>query len=367
MEGKISNLKTVQFKCKNCGADLTFSPGTNSVECSFCGTLNKITDDETKDIPKVKEDYRQILIKQKEKEDILESFTAECKTCGSLFEVEAGISSTECPFCASPVVVEGGSTRRIKPKSLIPFKISEESAKGQFSKWIKKLWFAPKELKDMLILSRKLKGIYIPYWSFDMNVISYYDGERGDDHTETENYTTFEKGKEVTKSNQITVTDWSPASGVIFHSFNNISIPATHSVPNNLLDQVAGWNIKNIENFREEYLSGFISECYTVDVVDGFSEAVDKTGSMVKDLIREDIGGEHQKISSMKTSYDKIKFRHILYPLWVSSYKFKKKTYRFLINGSTGKIIGERPWSFKKIFTLIASIIAVIAILIIIF
>lgn len=33
----------------------------------------------------------------------------------------------------------------------------------------------------------------------------------------------------------------------------------------------------------------------------------------------------------------------------MAAYKFRGETYRFVVNGQTGRVQGERPWSFWKI------------------
>jgi hypothetical protein len=54
-------------------------------------------------------------------------------------------------------------------------------------------------------------------------------------------------------------------------------------------------------------------------------------------------------------------FKHILLPLWIASYQYQGKAYRFLVNGQTGEVQGEAPWSVIKIVLFIATIVAVIA------
>ena len=38
-----------------------------------------------------------------------------------------------------------------------------------------------------------------------------------------------------------------------------------------------------------------------------------------------------------------------LLPIWMAAYKYNGKSYRFLVNGQTGEVQGERPWSIWKI------------------
>ena len=39
----------------------------------------------------------------------------------------------------------------------------------------------------------------------------------------------------------------------------------------------------------------------------------------------------------------------MLLPVWVAAFQFVGKPYRFVVNGRTGEVHGERPWSFWKI------------------
>jgi hypothetical protein len=49
--------------------------------------------------------------------------------------------------------------------------------------------------------------------------------------------------------------------------------------------------------------------------------------------------------------------------MYVSAYQFKGKSFRFLINGQTGEVQGERPYSVWKIASLVISILAVIGLI----
>ena len=42
-------------------------------------------------------------------------------------------------------------------------------------------------------------------------------------------------------------------------------------------------------------------------------------------------------------------FKHILVPSWVAAYKFRGRSFRFVVNGQTGQVTGDRPWSTWKI------------------
>ena len=50
-------------------------------------------------------------------------------------------------------------------------------------------------------------------------------------------------------------------------------------------------------------------------------------------------------------------------PIWIAAYKYRGKSFRFVVNGQTGAVSGERPWSAWKIALAViaAMIVAAIA------
>jgi ribosomal protein S27E len=57
--------------------------------------------------------------------------TTSCPSCGAKVEFQGSDHATECPFCATPVVVDTGTERQIKPQALIPFTLTEDQAGRQ--------------------------------------------------------------------------------------------------------------------------------------------------------------------------------------------------------------------------------------------
>ena len=76
-----------------------------------------------------------------------------------------------------------------------------------------------------------------------------------------------------------------------------------------------------------------------------------------------DIGGDHQRITSMETSYRDVTFKHLLLPVYVGAYRFNDKVYQVVVNGRTGEVQGERPYSVWKIFFFALFIVAVLVVL----
>ncbi len=348
------------FACTNCGADLKYSPGTQFLKCEYCGTTNEIPqiDVEIEEL-----DYEEYLANES-KADLITVRFIKCTACGASSTVEPNITSANCPYCATPLIVNSAFEESvIQPKSLLPFKIDKNAAKTQFGKWVKKLWFAPNDLKKAVLNIDTFKGIYIPYWTFDTDTFSIYTGQRGEHYYTTESYTTTENGKSVTKTRQVQHTRWYPASGTVSHFFDDILTVATKSLPQKYMYKLEPWDLQNLVPFDKKYLSGYITERYQVELKEGFDIAKGIADTTIRQLVRRDIGGDEQRIITLNTKYDKITFKHLLLPVYVSAYRFKSKLYQFLVNGRTGEVQGERPYSWIKITLAIIAGLIVIAII----
>lgn len=334
------------YKCENCGADLTYAPGTTNLKCDYCGTEMVITDDSAGGTVEETDFLSYLSENNIDDEQKTVIHTVKCNSCGALTTLALHVTSGNCAFCSTPLVVENSQTCTvIKPRYLLPFKIIQKDALSAYKKWIKRLWFAPNNLKKYGSAADKLSGVYIPYWTYDAQTGTDYRGERGTSHTET--YTVTVNGKRETRTR--TVVHWRPVSGYVEKFFDDVLVLASTSLPRNYTDKLEPWDLENLVLFNEQYLSGFRSECYQINLREGFETAKSVMDNVIRVLIRQDIGGDHQRIHSLSTSHSGIKFKHILLPIWISAYRFNNKVYRFMINGRTGEVQGERPWSWVKI------------------
>jgi len=160
-------------------------------------------------------------------------------------------------------------------------------------------------------------------------------------------------------------TRWSPAAGSVENTFDDILIEASRSAPKDKMRKIENWDLKNLSNFNEKYLSGFQTESYTVNLEDAYEAAKIKIQPHIQWMIRNDIGGDRQQIHQMSTEYSDVKFKQILIPVWLSAYRYKGKLFQFLVNGRTGKVAGDRPYSVLKIISTVVLVAVIIALVVI--
>jgi hypothetical protein len=123
------------------------------------------------------------------------------------------------------------------------------------------------------------------------------------------------------------------------------------------------WKTSELEPFQDQFLAGLKTERYAVDLKEGLVVAKRLMEPTIMQLIREDIGGDHQQIQSTDTRYLGVTFKHCLLPVWVANYRYHEKLFQILINGRTGRVSGERPYSWWKIGALVLVILTVVALI----
>jgi predicted RNA-binding Zn-ribbon protein involved in translation (DUF1610 family) len=345
-----------QFPCKNCGASLTFAPGTNSLVCQYCQTLNEI---EVQDVAIEEIDYENFIANRVSSAEKVQIAVVKCDSCGAESSLKPNVTSDLCPFCGTALVISSGSLQtEIKPKSVLPFKIQQKEGFDLFKKWIKSLWFAPDGLKKFADSPDRLNGMYLPYWTYDTQTTTRYTGQRGEYYYVTE---TYRDSNNQTQTRQVQKTQWYAASGVVENFFDDMLINASQSLPREYVQELEPWDLPELVPFDERYLSGFRTESYQVDVQQGFVMAKERMEPAIDSTIRQDIGGDTQMISSKSTNYRNITFKHILLPVWLSAYRYNDKVYRFMINARTGEVQGERPWSWVKIALAVLVVLLLVA------
>lgn len=334
-----------QFPCENCGADYRYAPGTDTLICDHCGDTTTIAETGFRS-PAIRElDFRAALDDQLPAAEIEETRVVSCPNCAAQVEFEEGIHATECPFCATPVVTGTGTHRHIKPRGVLPFGFDEATARGAMTDWLGRLWFAPNGLQDYARKGRKMQGIYVPYWTFDASTNSSYRGEKGTVYYVTK--TVVRNGKRIQQ--QVAKVRWRSKSGRVARLFDDVLVLASTSLPKRFTDALQPWDLSALEPYRPEYLAGFRAEGYGVELADGYIEARSYMDRVIARDVKFDIGGDRQRIHAIDTAIRNVTFKHILLPVWLAAYRYRGKTYRFVVNGRTGQVQGERPYSTLKI------------------
>lgn len=345
----------INFTCSSCGAPQIFSPLIGKLICEFCNTQTPIKASE--DIIHEYDFPKALSTLNAQKNQTIEK-TIHCTKCGGSFVLTPYSFSSSCPYCSTPAITD--FIREITPKSLLPFTLTHVKAQVLFKKWVGSRWFAPSAFKKYLDGDHTLTGYYLPYWTYDSDTVSPYRGLRGDVYYVSVTKTIVSNGKRRQVRVQEARIRWTPTSGTVFVSFDDLTIGASKTISRAILDSLEPWDTTKLVNFDEKYLSGFEAEEYTIGLDNGFEFAKAKMSYKIEKNIRYDIGGDQQRVNYIDTQYNNISYKNVLFPMWTASFEWKNKTYHYAINAQSGKVAGERPYSSIKIALFLLSILTIV-------
>ena len=354
------------FPCANCGADLRYAPGQTELVCEHCGHVQAIpaAPAHSRQRALAELDLARGLAEDLDSDAMVDIRTTSCPSCGAQVEFDGVTYARECPFCATPVVTDTGTQRHIKPQAVLPFVLTEDQARSEMTKWLGSLWFAPSALVEYARKGRALAGIYVPFWTYDADTRSAYTGQRGEHYYETRSVSVMVNGRRETRQEQVQKTRWYSASGRVARDFDDVLVMASKSLPARLGNDLTPWDLTALQPYAPDYLAGFSAEGYTVPLADGYQMAQAQMNSVIQQDVMRDIGGDVQRIDSLNTGYSNETFKHVLLPVWMAAYKYNGKSYRFLVNGQTGEVQGERPYSIWKIAFAVLVALIVVAVLV---
>ena len=349
-----------RWPCQQCGAELRYAPGQTALKCDHCGYEQVIKTGASGTFQE--HPLANGLANDLPPAASVDIRSTHCPNCGAIVEFQGASHATECPFCASPVVVDTGTQRRIKPQAIVPFAYDEPSARKALIGWLGSLWFAPNRLLEYTRAGRAMTGIYVPYWTFDAATHSRYRGAKGVHYYETRTVTVNVNGRNEQRQEQVRRTQWYPAAGQVARDFDDVLVIASTSLTTDLAEDLAPWDLSQLQGYSADFLAGFQAEGYTVALSDGHQVARGKMTQAIANDVRHDIGGDEQRIDNIDSDFQAETFKHVLLPVWMAAYKYGGKTYRFLVNGQTGEVQGERPYSaFKIAFAIISAVVLVAA------
>jgi len=358
-------VKAQRFSCTECSAEMKFDAASGKLKCDHCGATREVP---TGTGTVVEYDFFQGLSQAPKGLGAgAATRTSKCQECGANVVFADGVTATKCTFCGSSRVLEQAENQNaIRPESLLPFAVDKKRANQAFGDWIGKLWFRPSDLKRMAKV-QEVAGIYVPFWTYDAHVESSWTAEAGYYYYETEEYTTQENGQEVTKERRVQHTRWERAWGHRADEFDDVLVCASVGMPRDLADKFSTFDTQQLVPYSPGFLAGWRAEEYAVDLEGGFVFARGKMEGEQEKRCGHDVPGDTQRGLRVDNVFSAVTFKHVLLPVWIAAYRYRNQVYRFLVNGQTGEVVGKAPWSWVKIALFVLTLMALVAILIILF
>lgn len=379
----------MNYSCPNCGGTAMFDPESGKMKCTQCGSLVtsafSIKMDETM-IPKEEQKKQPSAISGEERarrykekiekgsgdigigyyydedietgdqsenaskeEDLPEEAYMEinvyrCTSCGAELMINDKEASTFCAFCGQPTIVFDRVSRELQPNYIIPFAISEEEAVEKIRDKFVKGTFVPNRVKNPEV--DKVRGIYVPFWLFtshirmQANLVGEIRKERYSSHDRYGNpkYSSNEYVEAVSYYRDAECT------------FERVTVDASRKLNDQMSQRLEPYNLKALKPFDSQYLSGFYADKYDVDVQDVGVIAHNRVKELMKEGLKDSCDGTSLEVIQSKDTYEVESIEYALLPAWFMTFRYEDELYTVLVNGQTGKVIGNVPID-KKIAT----------------
>lgn len=349
-----------KFSCPACGGEAEWNPGKSALVCPYCGTTSPAELEETAE--------GETIIREHDLATALRSIpedqrgwqaartSVRCQSCQAISVLEPEKVSQACDFCgATALVPEQEQKQPFRPESLLPMKVTAGEARQALRGWLKSRFWAPSDLGKKA-LTDQVRGLYIPYWTFDAKAFARWTAESG-----TYYYVTQNVGG---KTKRVRMTRWSHASGQLDHFFDDQLIAASRGVHGPLLHEVEPFDTARLVPYSASFLSGWVVERYQIDLVAAAASSRSRMDSTLRDMCGRAVPGDTYRNLDVQATYSGQTFKHILVPLWLLSYRYGSQTYQAAINGDSGRVAGEHPISWLKVSLAVLAALVIVGIVI---
>jgi DNA-directed RNA polymerase subunit RPC12/RpoP len=338
------------FKCPNCGATTAFDPRAGSVTCSNCGSIYVI---HAQTVGRRAAEFEFTL-------DVVNSAPRgwgatrrdlHCENCGANISVAPTELSTTCPFCGSNrVAARTAVPDTFRPRVLIPFKIERDACAELVRAWLKRGWMYPANLVQAA-RGAQFSGIYLPFWTFSARVNAAWRAQVGRERMET--YFDVSEAKFKTR----TYIEWKWEQGQVALPFSDELQTGTRHISEPLLRRLAPYDLNALVTYDPAYLAGWRAQAYEISLNDAWDAARARMREIARDACDEQIDSRHVRNFSMNAVFDDEAWRLILLPTFLATYRFAGKTYQVVVNGQTGKVAGDKPVAWTKVWLVVGALV----------
>lgn len=331
--------RALDNKCPACGAPILYKPNLKKWKCDYC--KSEFTLEEMKkynNASNEKHNTKEEVKKETQKEkDNTNYYEYNCKDCGAKIIADENTAATFCVYCGNTAILKEKLSGKFAPDMIIPFKNEKEKAIEAFKSLNKGRPLMPNFFNDEKNIE-KIKGVYIPFWLYDVKVSGELDATSTTSTSWTVGDTVYTK------------TDTYRLEREGEMSFNKIPVDGSTRFDNDIMNTIEPFNYSELEEYNHAYLSGFLAEKYDVDEETSFKDAEERSLNSARDTIKDDMGMGIKAIVNDTLASTKLLTKYVLLPVWMINVKYKDKFYTFAMNGQTGEFVGNIPIDKKKAF-----------------
>ena len=259
----------------------------------------------------------------------------QCNDCGGSIAFPEDKPLPECPFCGSTKQIPQPLDRQVHPPSeWVPFEIIQTEADEAFRTFAQSSFWYPKDIRNATL---DLQMILLPAWLWSGEVETHYNG----------------------LTNAMTPSGYRPTSGQDTIRYSQVWVPSSKALTLTELNDLAPFPSDQSQSLQDTPPLPFELGDLTERVA--LKHAKNVMSNSHHSHISSQTGLRQLQTSSV---HHNMEGRPGLVPIYIGVYRRKDNYYRILINGSTGKLIGEAPLDWSKITLIVVILVGAVLILI---
>ena len=344
----------MSLKCPNCGGQVVYDPKQAKIVCKFCEgktateDFSKLAGREAYDRENVQPEnvWEATYAPQPEpvqkaqpesqpessQDEFMETNIYHCRSCGADLMITGTEASTFCSYCGSPTIVFDRVSKELRPKWIIPFKLTESEALESIRKRFKKGSYIPKKIKNLTV--DKVHAIYMPYWLFNTYM------RRGmivDARTDNDGIFKYTRDASC--------------------HYENMTLDASMRLNNEMSRRLEPFHMNELVEFDVAYLSGFYADKYDVEKEALINANLERCRAYLDDAILDSCPRVNKVTIGKIRNYEKKNIReeyqienidYALLPAYFVNVKYDTGNQLVIVNGQTGKVVGNLPFEKER-------------------
>jgi hypothetical protein len=246
---------------------------------------------------------------------------------------DARAQALRCPFCGSERLQKQPDIQALGPNRVLPLVVDEGTAAAALRKWLGKGFWRPGDLSQRASVT-KMTAVYVPYWVFTAQTYTFWTA----DSSQTP------RGAR---------SDWFPMSGETRGTYTGVLIGASSVLTPAETSALAPFDLDQAVPPEQVDLDPIVVEPFCVQRKYARPLAMHSLEQLEQAACRAFVPGQCRNLK-VNVRLEGLSSEPVLLPVWIMAYRYQDKLYRFLLNGQTGRAIGQAPTSWKKMAAAVA-------------
>lgn len=267
-----------------------------------------------------------------------------CENCGASMSYDASAKNLRCPFCGSEKLHEESDTKILAPEAVVPFATTQEEAQAALKRFMGGSFWRPSDLAQVSVLT-KMTQVYVPYWVFAATAHTHWTAD-------------------TSQTPPGARASWFPICGDHIGHYDNVLVGASSALTPAETQALYPFDLSEAVPPEQVDLENVVYEPFRVQRKYARPQAIHGFQELERAACRALVPGSARNVH-VAVRLEGLTSRPMLLPVWIMAYQYKHKTYRFLVNGQTGRHTGDAPFSYAKAAGLIGGLIAVAVVVIV--